>query len=100
MNIFASIFITVSVIYVKTRIIKDADKYNNSFLTPAKYTVMVQNLPVTQKKENILSFFKNFFKENIVDINMCYQVKEYYDAFDEKMELIHKLNKLQLTMNK
>lgn len=56
---------------------------------------MVQNLPSNISKESLTQFFEEKSNGKVVNINLCYEISEYQEAFHKKIESLHLVKELE-----
>lgn len=66
-----------TILYAKKKINKKLNKFKEGYLTPSEYTIMVQNLPLDIKKEELKKYFEKLTNRAIVRISMAYDTEKY-----------------------
>ncbi|EAR86342.2 transmembrane protein, putative (macronuclear) [Tetrahymena thermophila SB210] len=98
LQILMAMFIIASILYAKKRIQKRITKFNEGYVSPCEYTIMVQNLPLDARKEELKRHFQKLMNRQIITVNMAYDIEKYNEAIDSKSEdiLTYNTNKYQI----
>jgi len=99
-NAFVVIAIIIAIAYIKPLIFHDIEQLQEGFLSAADYTIMVQNLPQSATKAEILQFFEDLTSEKIVKANMAYDITEYQRTFNRKVKLMKELQEVKNQVRK
>lgn len=88
----------VIIIYMKPFIFEDIFEYNDNFISPIHYTICIKNLPRNTQPQEIKSYFEEITQEKIVKVNFAYDISDYTDSFNNKLENLKKLKIYQLKL--
>ena len=90
---FTLIALVLSFFYRKVQS-RTANEVDDSTVTAADYTVMVQNLPPEERAEDIKRFFQEYRNDgtlvSVVNVSMAYQIGYYVDLV-RKRDILNKL---------
>lgn len=93
-NVITAFAIFGCSMYIKYKINGESVILEKKFISPAQYTVIVQNLPENVNDEDIIEWSKQAFQEKPVLINFAYNVSQLSNAFKNRQKLTIKLNKM------
>lgn len=87
MDTIISLLMVICVLYAKNKCFKAMKRYNERALSPAHYTIMVQNFPKNATAREIEEYFMDLTKSQVFSINMAYNIAEYKKCFNRKLKL-------------
>ena len=90
-----SILMLIFMVNIKPYFFHAMKMYNDEVVAISYYTIMVQNLPKDLTKTELIDFFERLTKMKIVKVNFAYQIDEYQNYFNRKIQNCSKLKEIK-----